>query len=63
LNVAGFYDPLIALLDHTVAESFAAPQHERLVVVEKSVDALLDALEAWRPPPIGDKTTDRRTNP
>jgi uncharacterized protein (TIGR00730 family) len=60
LNVNGFFDPLVALLDHTIARRFAAPQHRDLVVVENTPAALLDRIAAWTPPPMGDKWTDRR---
>jgi uncharacterized protein (TIGR00730 family) len=60
LNVLGYFDPLLSLLEHTVAHSFAAPQHARLYVTANEPDALLDAIMAWQPPPLGDKLTDRR---
>ncbi|AKV04644.1 Lysine decarboxylase family [Labilithrix luteola] len=60
LNVKGFFDPLVALVRHTIASGFAAPQHEGLVVAEASPARLLDALVAWRPQPLGEKWTDRR---
>ncbi len=63
LDVNGFFQPLVRLLEHTIAQSFAAPQHAQLYVVEKTADALLDALIAWRPPPLGEKWIDRRGNP
>ena len=60
LNVRGYFDPLVALLRHTIAQSFAAPQHEGLYIVDDDVERLLDAIAAWKPPPLGDKWTDRR---
>ncbi len=63
LDTNGFYQPLVTLLDHTIAHSFAAPEHAKLVVVESGAEALLDALVAWRPPPLGEKWTDRRATP
>lgn len=60
LNVKGYFDPLIALLRHTIAHQFAAPQHDQLYVTAPEPDALVDALLAWHPPPLGDKWTDRR---
>ena len=60
LDTAGFYEPLVSLLRHTIAHGFAAPQHEGLIVVEREPEALLDALAAWTPPPRGEKWTDRR---
>lgn len=63
LNVNGFFDPLVTLLEHTIAASFAAPQHASLYVVENTPDALLEKLVAWTPPPLGEKWIDRRGNP
>ncbi|HEY8075407.1 MAG TPA: TIGR00730 family Rossman fold protein [Labilithrix sp.] len=60
LDTRSFYDPLVALLRHTIAHGFAATEHERLLVVEEDVERLLDALAAFTPPPRGDKWTDRR---
>jgi uncharacterized protein (TIGR00730 family) len=53
LNVKGYFDPLLALLEHTVAHSFASPEHAMLYVAANEPDALLDAIVAWRPPPPG----------
>jgi uncharacterized protein (TIGR00730 family) len=60
LNTKGYFDPLLALLKHTIAASFAAPQHEQLYVTADEPDPLLDAVLAWTPPPLGDKAMDRR---
>jgi uncharacterized protein (TIGR00730 family) len=44
LNVGGFYDPLIALIDHAVAEGFIRPENRRIVVSDPDPAALLDAI-------------------
>ncbi len=31
LNVAGFFDPLLALVEHTIEEEFVLPEHRRLI--------------------------------
>jgi uncharacterized protein (TIGR00730 family) len=54
LNVAGFYDPLLAFFDHAVAEKFIRPIHRRLVHAEADPQGLLDLLEN-SPPPNLDK--------
>jgi uncharacterized protein (TIGR00730 family) len=63
LNVKGFYDPMIALLRHTIDRHFAAPEHHDLLLVDDDPSRLLDSLAAWRPPPLGDKALDRRGTP
>jgi uncharacterized protein (TIGR00730 family) len=44
LNVSGFYDPLIALIDRAAAEGFIKPENRRIVVSDANPAALLDAL-------------------
>ena len=49
LNVAGYYDPLIAFLDQAVAEDFLKPMHRALTLVENDSAALLDRFQqSWR---------------
>lgn len=52
LNVAGFYDPLLALFDHAVAEGFVRPQHRGLVLESTDPFEVLDKLAAYDPPEI-----------
>jgi hypothetical protein len=61
LDTNGFFQPLLALLRHTIAHEFAAPEHADLWVVERDPERLLDAIAAWRPPPLGRKWLDRRS--
>ncbi|HEY6106118.1 MAG TPA: TIGR00730 family Rossman fold protein [Anaeromyxobacteraceae bacterium] len=60
LDVAGYWRPLIRLLDHAVEERFLRPEHRRLLLVERSPERLLDRLGRWRPPPHVRKWIDRR---
>lgn len=46
LNAQGYFDPLLAFLDHAVAEGFLAPAHRGLLRVGAGPGELLDALEA-----------------
>ena len=55
LNVNGYFDPLIALMNHTIAEEFASPHHGDLLVAETNPAVLLDRLAAYTPAPLGDK--------
>jgi len=46
LNVEGYFDPLLALLDHAVAERFVRPEHLATLVVSDQPEALTaDLLE------------------
>lgn len=52
LNVAGYYDPLIQLIDHSIQEGFIKLKHRDLIVVEEHPDALLQRLEEHRMPTV-----------
>jgi len=52
LNVAGYYDHLMALFDHAVAESFVHEAHRRLMLVEERPERLLDRLAEYHPPAV-----------
>lgn len=49
LNVAGFFDQLIAFIDGAESQRFIRSQHRSLVLVDTDIDALLDRLAAWQP--------------
>lgn len=46
LNVGGYYDPLVRLVDHAVQEGFIKPKHRGLLVIEERPDVLLSRLAA-----------------
>jgi len=48
LNVAGYYDPLVALLEHAAAEGFVPGG--RLVLVDVDAERLLDRMASHEPP-------------
>ena len=50
LNVAGYYDPLLAVFDHMVDRGFLSESNQALVLVEIDPGALLAKLERYRPP-------------
>jgi uncharacterized protein (TIGR00730 family) len=50
LNVAGYYDGLIAFLDHAVAEQFVKPLHRSILSVEQEPSALLDRFASYQAP-------------
>ena len=52
LNVAGFYDPLLALFDHAVHEGFLRPQNRTMALADTDIGRLLDAMAAYRPEPV-----------
>jgi uncharacterized protein (TIGR00730 family) len=50
LNVEGYFDPLLALVDHAVAEGFVPASHRALVVDDTDPGRLLDRFRDFHPP-------------
>ena len=50
LNVAGFYDPFLGLLDHAVDERFLHPDHRALLLSDVDAQTLLVRMRAFVPP-------------
>jgi uncharacterized protein (TIGR00730 family) len=44
LNVAGYYDPLLSMAAHAVAEGFLRPAHSGMLVVEDNPEMLISRL-------------------
>ena len=60
VNVLDYYTPLLAMLDHAVAERFLKAQNGALVLARETPTELLQALEDWRPVHV-EKWLDRET--
>ena len=52
LNVDGFFDSLLAMVRHSVAEGFVAESNLQLFVVADNIDELLARMNAYRPAPV-----------
>ena len=52
LDVAGYYEPLAAFLDHAVAQRFLRPETREMLAVADDLDSLLETLERWQPAPM-----------
>ena len=50
LNVTGFYDPFLAQISRAVQERFIPSEHQGLIQIAETPDALLRRLAAARPP-------------
>ena len=59
LNVSGFYDRLVGFLAHMRNERFLKPQHLESLVVEDTIERLLDRFAQFTPQPVG-KWIDRK---
>jgi uncharacterized protein (TIGR00730 family) len=53
LNVNGYYDGLVAFLDHAVEAGFLRAQHRAVLTVAADARELLDRLAAFEPPRVG----------
>jgi len=50
LNVDGYYDTLLGLFDHGVAEGFVQVESRGLILVDGDAERLLDRLSGWQAP-------------
>ena len=50
LDVAGYYEPLAAFLDHAVAQRFVRAETRAMLSVADSLEGVLETFERWRPP-------------
>lgn len=50
LNVNGYYDPLLAMLDRAEEQRFIFHEHRQALLSSADPDLLLDAMEAYRLP-------------
>jgi uncharacterized protein (TIGR00730 family) len=59
LNVAGFYDRLVEFLTHMRGQRFLKPEHLENLLVEDTVERLLDRFARFNHQPVG-KWIDRK---
>lgn len=52
LNVAGYYDPLLAMLDRAVEHGFVRPEHRGLLVAESDPARLLERFSTYHEPAL-----------
>ena len=60
LDVDGFFDPLLAWLDHTVREGFLREKHRDLLLKSDDPARLLDLLQSAHPAPVTPKWIDEK---
>lgn len=56
LNVKGYYDPLVAFVNHAVGQQFISPASRGLVITEDTPEKLLERFEHYEAPQ-SDKAT------
>ncbi len=52
LNVGGFFDPLLAFLDHAESERFMRREHREMLLADADPARLLDRFESYQPPVV-----------
>ena len=52
LNVCGFFDGLLAFLEHSIDERFVRREHRTMVIVSSSPDSLLEQFDQYVPPVV-----------
>jgi len=52
LDVAHYYAPLLAFIDHSVEQGFLGKSAREMLLVAQDGDELLEKLAAWRPGPV-----------
>ena len=59
LNVDGYYDPLLRLVDHAADEGFLRPEHRDLIVSSDDPEGMVSRLATTVPPSSGPLWNDR----
>ena len=52
LNVAGYFDALLAFLDHARGQGFVRDEHHKMLLVDDAAPRLLDRFAAYRAPVV-----------
>ncbi|HEX8272573.1 MAG TPA: TIGR00730 family Rossman fold protein [Longimicrobiaceae bacterium] len=52
LNVEGYYDPFLAMMDRSVDEGFVKPEHRATVLEAAEPERMLELLAAFRAPAV-----------
>jgi uncharacterized protein (TIGR00730 family) len=50
LDVAGYYQPLAAFLDHAVAQRFLRAETRSMLAVADTIEGVLETFDRWRAP-------------
>jgi uncharacterized protein (TIGR00730 family) len=61
LNVNGYFEPLLKIVEHGIEEQFVSEEHRRLVLHAKSIADLLAQFETYVAPPLPKWITSRET--
>lgn len=59
ININGYFDPFLVMLEHAMVEGFIYPEHLGLLVKVDSVEDVLPALNSYAPPSTLSRWIDR----
>ena len=59
LNVAGYFDPLLSMIERMREERFVADAHVQMVLIDDRIERMIDRFADYDPPPL--KWTGGRT--
>ena len=59
LNVAGYFDPLLAMIERMRSERFVDDAHVQMVLIDDRIERMIDRFADYDPPPL--KWTGGRT--
>lgn len=52
LNVAGYFDPMLSLVQHSIDEGFVRREYRSMISVSESAAGLIDLLQTYTPPAV-----------
>ena len=52
LDVEGYYEPMLALLDRAVDDQLLKPENRAMLMYDTSAERLLDRMAAYEPPAV-----------
>ncbi len=52
LNVVGYYDRMLSMIDHAAEERFVAPEHRAMLLVDAEPGPLIERFRTYRAPQV-----------
>lgn len=52
LNIGGFYDPLLLMLENMVKKGFLKMENYQMLIVDNNISGLLEKMEDFEPAPV-----------
>lgn len=52
LNIAGYYDAMVAMFDHATREGFVRDTHRAMLLISSDLSELLDEMQSYRAPVV-----------